>query len=104
MSHKYRTPEEWKEYKHLKNLRHEAHMAFDQLWLSGRVTRKQAYLLIEEWFQLRPEDAHIAKLSAKQCETLIKRINEERFKLGHLREKYQKRRRLERCTIFPDAA
>lgn len=48
-----------------------AHAAFDQLWQSGRMTRKAAYSWLARTTNLTPSSAHIAKMDRAQCEAVV---------------------------------
>jgi hypothetical protein len=50
--------------------RHDAHRAFDQLWESGAMTRRQAYRWLQVTLGLSDDEAHIARLDVAQCAEL----------------------------------
>lgn len=47
-----------------------AHRLFDSIWKSGRITRKEAYILLRQKMGLSERDAHIAKFDLAQCNKL----------------------------------
>ena len=49
----------------------QAHRAFDRLWRSGLMTKKEAYQWMQTEFGLHEEQAHIAQFGAYMCERLI---------------------------------
>jgi ssDNA-binding Zn-finger/Zn-ribbon topoisomerase 1 len=51
--------------------RKRAHEVFDQIWKEKVLTRQDAYRWMQEAMGLSSENAHIAKLTAEQCEKLI---------------------------------
>ena len=48
-----------------------AHRAFDRLWRSGLMTKKEAYQWMQTEFGLHEEQAHIAQFGAYMCDRLI---------------------------------
>lgn len=48
-----------------------AHAAFDPLWKSGQMTRKEAYKRLSEKMGLTPDQTHIGMFDVEQCKTLI---------------------------------
>lgn len=54
----------------LRKLRMEAHKAFDVLWKSGLMTRKEAYALLSTEFSGR--EMHIGESDEKTCKKIIK--------------------------------
>jgi ssDNA-binding Zn-finger/Zn-ribbon topoisomerase 1 len=60
-----------------RQLRIAAHAAFDQLWRSGRITRKEAYRWMCNRLKLSEDEGHIGKLNAEQCVQLVEHC--ERF-------------------------
>lgn len=52
-------------------LRSRAHQLFDPTWQNGTRTRAQAYEWLAGFLELDPGQAHIAMLSADQCQRLI---------------------------------
>jgi hypothetical protein len=59
----------------VKAARTRAHRAFDELWTSGRMTRKKAYQWVQKVMGLSKRDAHIAKFDLAQCERLIDEVS-----------------------------
>lgn len=51
-----------------------AHEQFDQLWKTGRLTRKQSYRFLQQLMDLDEDAAHIAKFGRLECERLIQLI------------------------------
>ena len=60
----------------LRNKRIHAHHAFDQLWKSGRMTKKEAYRWLQMQFGLPREQAHIAMFGEYMCDRLIRECTE----------------------------
>jgi len=56
----------------LRSKRIRAHHAFDQLWKSGRMTKKEAYRWLQMQFGLPREQAHIAMFGEYMCERVIR--------------------------------
>jgi hypothetical protein len=56
----------------LRNLRKRCHFKFDELWKSGKATRKEAYHWLHEVMELSKRQAHIAKFDVQQCEQFLK--------------------------------
>lgn len=55
----------------LRNKRIQAHKAFDWLWKSGLMTKRQAYKWMQAKLALSEDQAHIAKYSEYMCDVLI---------------------------------
>lgn len=55
----------------LRKKRIQAHRAFNKLWESSLMEKWQAYQWLQAKFNLRPNDAHIAKFSEYMCGQLI---------------------------------
>ncbi len=57
-------------------LRRDAHLAFDQIWKTGKLSRTGAYT----WLRLKMNKsgwlAHIRTFSAEECRRLIKYVEE----------------------------
>lgn len=62
--------------------RHKAHRAFDALWISGLMSRSEAYQWMAKVMVLKKREAHIGKFNATQCRQLIKECRS--FKNGTL--------------------
>lgn len=48
-----------------------AHSAFDPLWKSGRMSRKDAYAMLSEKMGLKPKDTHIGMFDVDQCKQVV---------------------------------
>ena len=59
----------------LRNKRIQAHKAFDWMWKSGLMTKRQAYKWMQGKLALTDEQAHIAKFSEYMCDRLIIECN-----------------------------
>lgn len=66
----------------LKAARHEAHRAFDALWMSGLMTRTRAYQWLAKTMQMTKRRAHIARFTVEQCHRVT--VECKRFKNGKL--------------------
>lgn len=55
----------------LRHKRIEAHKAFDWMWRSGLMSKRQAYKWMQAKLGLNEEQAHIAKFSEYMCGELI---------------------------------
>ncbi len=53
----------------------QAHAAFDRLWQSGLMTKKQAYRWLQAKLGLPEREAHIGKFSLFRCEEVIRLCN-----------------------------
>ncbi len=53
-----------------------AHGAFDPLYKSGKMTRKQAYKLMQRLMNMDRKEAHIGNFDIEQRKTLIKKLTE----------------------------
>jgi hypothetical protein len=49
------------------DLRRRVHEAFDEIWISHRISRKQAYRWLAERMNLRRCDCHVRFFNIKQC-------------------------------------
>jgi ssDNA-binding Zn-finger/Zn-ribbon topoisomerase 1 len=58
-----------------RSYRIKAHEAFDPLWKDGRLTRKQAYRVLQHIMSMNREEAHISLFTKSDCEALLFRIN-----------------------------
>lgn len=56
----------------LRNKRIRAHRAFDQIWKTGIMTKKEAYRWLQAKMGLSPYHTHIAKFSDYLCEEVIR--------------------------------
>jgi hypothetical protein len=57
-----------------RELRKRAHTAFDRLWKDKHMSRKEAYLYLQNITGLEPEDAHIGEMNVSQLETLLSKL------------------------------
>jgi len=55
----------------VKTARMRAHRAFDELWTTGRMSRKQAYTWLQKVMQMTKREAHVARMDLAQCERVI---------------------------------
>lgn len=55
----------------LRDLRKRCHAAFDPLWRSGAMNRKQAYKWMIETMGIKAHEAHIAMFDAGRCAQLL---------------------------------
>lgn len=51
-----------------------AHHVFDSLWKTGRMTRNQAYGVLQKIMKMNRKEAHIGKFNLEQCEKMIREI------------------------------
>lgn len=58
----------------LRELRKECHRRFDRFWKSGQCSRSQAYVWLQETFNLTPEEAHIGMFREEQCRKLLRYV------------------------------
>lgn len=58
----------------LREWRTRCHSAFDRLWKSGRMKRKEAYAWMAQSLGIPLEQAHIAMLTLDQCQQLWKAL------------------------------
>ena len=49
-----------------------AHAAFDELWQSGRVKRRDMYRRLSEFMDLPGKETHIGMFDAAQCEKVVR--------------------------------
>lgn len=57
--------------KQLRELKHQAHEAFDRIWKDGHLPRSAAYELLSIAFDLPPEQTHIGMFDEELCEKVI---------------------------------
>lgn len=57
--------------KRLRQLKHQAHEAFDPIWKEGHLSRSAAYELLSVAFDLPPEQTHIGMFDEELCEKVI---------------------------------
>ncbi len=55
----------------------EAHEAFDRLWKSGRMKRKQAYAWLSAAMGMPSEQAHISRFDVAQCRRVVEAVERE---------------------------
>jgi hypothetical protein len=67
-------------------MRMAAHDAFDRLWMSGQLTRKEAYRRLSESLELAPEKTHISMFNAGVCCSVVR--FSEKLPLVLLKEKW----------------
>ena len=62
----------------LRTWKKKAHAAFDPLWKSksAKMSRKQAYQLMQKLLNMSEEEAHIGKFDVEQCKILIQKLEE----------------------------
>lgn len=65
----------------VKTARHNAHRVFDQLWMSGQMSRKRAYQWMQKVMGMTKREAHIGAFDAEQCARLISEIERLRKKV-----------------------
>lgn len=61
--------------KELRTWKMKAHAAFDPLWKSGRMSRKDAYRLMQRLLGVGKKDAHIGMFDVGQCRRLVESLN-----------------------------
>ena len=57
--------------KSLRQKRRQAHIAMNQLWEQGLMTRKEAYRWLQVQLGLPESEAHIGRFSAYRCEQVL---------------------------------
>ena len=55
--------------------RKKAHIVFDEVWKSGKMSRSEAYRRLSEALNLPNDRCHIAEFDAYQCEKVIEYSN-----------------------------
>jgi hypothetical protein len=55
----------------LRRAKQAAHAAFDPLWKSGQMSRKEAYAKLAEKMGLTPQETHIGMFDVEQCKTVV---------------------------------
>lgn len=60
----------------LKALRRRCHKTLDRWWLMGKMTRTEAYELLQEMMGMSEEDAHFGKFTKEQCEEFLEKTGE----------------------------
>lgn len=61
--------------KETRELRISTHKLFDQLWESGKMSRRESYNWMAEQMGMMRIDAHIGRFSAEQCRQLIGKVS-----------------------------
>lgn len=56
--------------------RKRAHVAFDNLWKSKRMTRSEAYKALGVALNLKPDQGHMAQMDLARCEAVIAWVDE----------------------------
>ena len=56
----------------LRILRMKAHEVFDSLWRKWGISRKEAYVYLQNLMDMTPEQAHIGRFNEYECRKLIK--------------------------------
>lgn len=62
----------------LREWKKKAHAAFNPLYESGEMSRKQAYKLMQSLMNMDEKEAHIGKFDVEQCKMLIEKLTEYR--------------------------
>ena len=60
----------------LREWKKKAHAAFNPLYESGQMSRKQAYKLMQSLMNMDDKEAHIGNFDVEQCKTLIEKLTE----------------------------
>lgn len=60
----------------LRRIRMQAHKAFDWLWKSGRMSRKEAYQTMQKVTGLNKDKAHIGMMNVEQCRQIAEIFGE----------------------------
>lgn len=55
----------------LRREKHKAHDAFDTLWKSGLMTRKEAYIWLSAMLHIPQEECHIGMFDVKMCRRVV---------------------------------
>lgn len=48
-----------------------AHQAFDQLWLGGKMSRREAYKWLAKQLKISREECHIKLFNERQCRIVV---------------------------------
>ena len=64
--------------KELRHWKRAAHDAFDPIWQSGRMKRRDAYQWLAEQMGLSPEETHIGMFDVRECKKVIELCKDER--------------------------
>ena len=60
----------------IRKARSEAHLVFDVLWQSGKMSRVEAYAWMRSTLRLQPDEAHISSMNVAQCRSLIQAVQD----------------------------
>jgi len=63
--------------KELRAWKVKAHAAFDPLWKSGKMTRKEAYQMLAEKLGIEINRCHIGMFDAEMCRQVTEKLTEE---------------------------
>lgn len=55
-----------------------AHEVFDELWLSGYMTRPEAYVWLCEVMDKTEDEGHIGRFDIEECAALIEKVKRKR--------------------------
>jgi ssDNA-binding Zn-finger/Zn-ribbon topoisomerase 1 len=77
----------------LRRAKHNAHEAFDPLWKSGLMTRKEAYIWLSAMLRIPQEECHIGMFDVKTCGKVVEVCNKQNNKAL---QKYRERPRYTR--------
>lgn len=58
--------------RNLRQLKHQAHEAFDPIWKEGHMTRGEAYKMLSVAFGLPQEQTHIGMFDEEMCRRVIR--------------------------------
>lgn len=58
----------------LRQAKTKAHEAFDDLWRSGRMKRRQAYRWLAQQLQIDEKDCHIGMFDVQQCRAVVEAV------------------------------
>jgi hypothetical protein len=60
--------------KELREWKKRAHAAFDPIWKSGRMRRREAYARLSKALELSPEQTHIGMFNVDYCKRVIQAV------------------------------
>jgi hypothetical protein len=63
----------------LRKAKQKAHKAFDPMWMSGAMTRRQAYEWLAEWLEIEIHKCHIGMFDIETCESVFRLCYEKRY-------------------------
>lgn len=61
----------------LRRARGKAHTAFDAIWMSGRMTRTEAYTWLANELDIAPQNCHIGRFDAEMCRAVARIAEQE---------------------------